>query len=392
MTGTRKDFWQDPYQVTFHARVTKVSSNGIILDGTIFYPASGGQASDKGVLVIGEKKFEVQDVYKDGEEIVHAVKVSPGNTISAGLLVEGTIDWERRHALMCGHTAQHVLSAYFLSHFNSPTAEVSIQPDTVGITLKNQVSLEQLEEALAAVNLTCTTSHPVLTSVSPRERAVADFAGRIRGEMSAEDPVRIVEIKDLDIMCCGGTHVKNTVEIGPILVTKFKAGREIKFVVGNEAMVLLAKVNARAISAAATLNNDLLQLADAVEKQVKNVKALDEQADQLSIALLEQVAKSPGVQTSRELSIHILNGITNKKIATAWFNNFPPKSILVIQGGQGNLQVYSNADTAKANDLIQALVARLGGRGGGNPKIAQGILEKDPGDIGTFIKEILGGH
>jgi Ser-tRNA(Ala) deacylase AlaX len=392
MTGTRKDFWQDPYKTAFQARVTKVTSNGIILDNTIFYPASGGQASDKGVLVIGEKKFEVQDVSKDGEEIVHAVRPSPGNAIAAGVLVEGTIDWDRRHALMRGHTAQHVFSAYLLSHFNSPTTEVSIQPDAVGITLKNHVSLEQLEEALAAVNHVCTTSHHVLTSVSPRERAVADFAGRIRGEMSPEDPVRIVEIKDLDIMCCGGTHVKDTDEIGPIIVTKFKAGREIKFVVGNEAMVLLAKVNAGAISAAATLNKDILQLADAVAKQSKNVKALDEQSDQLSIALLEQVAKSPGLQTGGGLHLHVLKGITNKKIATAYFNNFPPKSILVIQGGQGNLQVYSNADMAKANDLIQALVAKLGGKGGGNPKIAQGMLEKDPGDFGTLLKEILGSH
>jgi Ser-tRNA(Ala) deacylase AlaX len=391
MTGTRKDYWQDPYQTAFQARVTKVTSNGIILDHTSFYPASGNQASDKGVLVIGGKKYDVQEVSKDGEEILHMVKPSAMNAAAGGMLAEGTIDWERRHQIMRGHTAQHVLSAYLLAHFNSPTVDASIQPDAVSISVKNSVSLNQLEEALASVNGACTTSHPVLTSILPRERAIGEFAGRIRGEISSEDPVRIVEIKCLDIMCCGGTHVKDTAEIGPLLVTKFKGEREIKFVVGTEAMVVLAKMNAGMISAAATLNKDILQLPDAVEKQAKNVKALDEQADQLSIALLEQEMKSPGLQTSGGLSIHVLKGITNKKIMTAWFNNFPPKSILVVHGSQGNLQVYSNADTTKANELVQALVAKFGGKGGGNPKIAQGMLEMDPGDIGALFKEILGG-
>jgi alanyl-tRNA synthetase len=328
---------------------------------------------------------------KEGEEILHAVKPPALNAVTGGMLAEGTIDWERRHALMRGHTAQHVLSAYLLTHFDSPTGDASIQPDAVSISVKKPVSLEQLEEALAAVNAACTTSHPVLTSISPRERAITEFAGRIRGEISLEDPVRIVEIKDLDIMCCGGTHVKDTAEIGPLLVTKFKGGREIKFVVGSEAMVLLAKANAGLLSAAATLNKDIFQLADAVEKQARNAKALDEQADQLSIGLLEHEAKSPGLQAGSEIRIHVLKGITNKKILAAWFNNFPPKSILVVLGSQGNLQVYSNADTVKANELVQALVARMGGKGGGNPKVAQGMLEKEPEDITLLLLEMMGG-
>ncbi|NMC06586.1 MAG: hypothetical protein GYA24_15320 [Candidatus Lokiarchaeota archaeon] len=389
MAGTRKGYWQDAYQVTFQSHVARISGNNIILDETFFYPASGGQACDRGVLVIAGKSFNVQEVLKEGDNVIHAVKPAPGNAVVPGMIADGMIDWDRRNALMRAHSAQHVLSARIAARFHLSTTEVSIQPDIASINLNNQINLDQLEEVLTIVNRDCTTSHPVTTSISPRDKAISDHAGRIRGEMSTEDPVRIVEIKDIDIMCCGGTHVKDTSEIGLILVIKFKGGREIKFVVGKEAVAMLAKMNTGMISAAATLNKDMLQLAEAVEKQVKNSKLLEEQADQLAIELLDREARCHGLQASSGIRIHVLKAITNKKIATAHFNNFSPGSILAIQGDKGSLQIYSNADTVKANELIQALVERLGGKGGGNPKIAQGMLEKEPEDLGALLMEIL---
>ncbi|MEX2680070.1 MAG: alanine--tRNA ligase-related protein [Candidatus Sigynarchaeota archaeon] len=389
MTATRKDFWQDPYQVAFQARVVKVTRAGIVLDHTCFYPASGNQASDKGTLVIGGKKYDVQEVLKDGEEIIHVVKPSALDDVAIDVFAEGTVDWTRRYALMRGHTAQHVLSACLLARFGASTGEASIQPDAVSISVKKQISLKQLQEALAVVNVACTTTHPVIARILPRERAVAEFSERLRGEIPSEDPVRIVEIKDLDLMCCGGTHVKETAEIGPLLVTKFKGGREIKFVVGSEAAVSIAKANAAMLSAAATLNKDIFQLADAVEKQSMNLKALDDQVDSLSIALLEQEAKAPGLLTSGGLHVHVVKDITNKNILATWFNKFPPESILVVQGSQGSLRIYSNSDAVKANELVQLLVAREGGKGGGNPKVAQGILEKDPGDFLALLQDVI---
>jgi alanyl-tRNA synthetase len=386
--STQKDYWDNPYQASFQARVTNVVPGGIILERTCFYPASGGQASDKGTVVINGKKYEVQEVVKEGERIIHVLKPAPQKDIQPGSQVEGTIDWERRLSLMRGHTAQHLLSAYMFTHFNAPTAEVTIQPDIVGITLKNQVSLDQLEGALAAVNKACISSTMIRSSVMPRAKAITDFATKIRGEMSTEDPLRIVEIAGWDVMCCGGTHVKDTAEIGPLIVTKFKGGREIKFMVGIKGMEMQAKINTTLLAAAATMNKDLVQVAEAVEKQEKNARILEEQADALSIRLLELEAKQPGTRI-QGFSLHVLKGVTNKKIIMAWFNHFPPSSVLVVSSGGGSLQVYSNIETVKANEVVQALAAKFGGKGGGNPKVAQGMVDTDPGDIAGFMTHLL---
>lgn len=348
------------------------------MDRTCFYPSGGGQASDRGTITIDGIDHTVVDVTKDDDEIIHMLDPMPDG-LEMGIEITGTIDWNRRITLMKGHTAQHLVSAAILAEFGVSTGEVSIQPEEVGLTLQGSITIAQLELAIANVNRLTARSVAVQSVVLSRDEAIAEYSGSIRGEISPEDPVRIVNIHDVDTMCCAGTHVKDTAEIGPVFVTKFRGGKDIRFLVGDPSIEALAKGNATLLAASADLNKNIFQVAEEIERLQKGKDLLDQQVDDLSIELLEGEATKPG-RVIQGVSFHCLKGITNKKLITSRFNQFPEDSVLIVMGALLDLQILSNC-AIKANELVQSLTARFGGKGGGNPKVAQGILESDPGEI-----------
>ncbi|MCL7418524.1 MAG: alanyl-tRNA editing protein, partial [Halalkalicoccus sp.] len=112
----------------FEARIERVVDDGstsrVVLDRTLFYPEGGGQPADHGTLT-GERTWTVRDVQKT-DEIYHTVE---GDGPALGERVVGEIDWERRHAHMRYHTAQHLLSALLLDEYDAPTTGNQLYDD-----------------------------------------------------------------------------------------------------------------------------------------------------------------------------------------------------------------------------------------------------------------------
>lgn len=220
-------FRDDPYARSCEATVTGADGNGIRLDRTVFYPTGGGQPGDSGVLRLadGAELRVVATVKGENEEdIVHILEEgAPPPTVGTSLTA--AVDWERRYRHMRMHTCLHLLC--------------SIVPG--GVTGgqigdgKGRLDFDLPEQTLDKEALTDRLNALVDEDLPVGASWIADAELEANPDlvrtMSVKPPsgsgmVRIVRIEGVDLQPCGGTHVRRTGEIGPVVVSKIeKKGR-----------------------------------------------------------------------------------------------------------------------------------------------------------------------
>lgn len=230
-------FREDAYARSCAASVTAVDERGIRLDATVFYPTGGGQPGDTGVLRWPGGETRIRDTVKgDGpDEVIHVPE--QGNPLPAtGTRVEMEIDWERRHALMRMHTCLHLLCAVVPGQVTG--GQVGADRSRLDFNVPSgSLDGDAIE---AALNALVAADHPV------RSRWITDAELDARPElvrtMSVKPPtgagrVRLLEIGDVDLQPCGGTHVRSTGEIGAVKVAKIenkgKQNRRVVVVLEN---------------------------------------------------------------------------------------------------------------------------------------------------------------
>jgi misacylated tRNA(Ala) deacylase len=221
---TEELFREDATLVECDAVVTAVDERGVQLTRTVFYPHGGGQAGDRGALVLADgRAIAVADTRK-GEtpgEIIHVLANADDRAaLAVGAPVRARIDVARRRAHMRFHTATHLLCA-LVPH---PVDGCSITAEYARLDFHmtdplDKASLEAGLDRLVA------ESHPV------SHRWITDAEldanpGLVRS-MSVQPPrgtgrVRLLEIDGVDLQPCGGTHVANTSEIGALVVRKIE--------------------------------------------------------------------------------------------------------------------------------------------------------------------------
>jgi misacylated tRNA(Ala) deacylase len=212
----------DSYMKEFEATVTAqlAAENGIVLDRSAFYPGGGGQPADIGVI----EDRPVTHVRSFEGKIVH---ILGGDLPAVGTRVHGVIDWDRRYKLMRTHTAMHVLCGVVFRDFNALVTGGDMEP------LKGRMDFEfeRLQRDLVsliegAVNREIGASREVRVKILPRAEAFA-IPDLIRTKINLLPPgiqqVRTVEIVGLDLQADGGTHVRNTSEVGAIRVVDYKS-------------------------------------------------------------------------------------------------------------------------------------------------------------------------
>jgi misacylated tRNA(Ala) deacylase len=216
-------FRDDAYLRSCTARVAAVDDRGIRLDRTVFYPTGGGQPGDCGVLRLGDgATIAIVDTIKgDGPDAVIHVPSPDTMPPRPGVEVTAEIDWERRHRLMRMHTCLHLLCAVVPGAVTGGSigdGRGRLDFDVPGASLD--------KEAIAAgLNKLITEGHAVV----PRWIDDAELAARpeLVRTMSVKPPtgagkVRLLDIEGVDLQPCGGTHVRNTAEIGAIEITKIE--------------------------------------------------------------------------------------------------------------------------------------------------------------------------
>lgn len=221
---TEELYLENSYAKTFEANVVGVDGDKVALDRTLFYPTGGGQEHDTGFLLQDGKEFEVYKVKKEGGKPLHYVKNA--GELTAGP-VSGTVDWERRYGLMRHHTLLHVVAAVLNADRGSLCTGNQIYPDRARIDLTeiHELSNDELEAYIVRVNEELARNHPVSARVLPREEA-EQISGAIKTVVNliplAVKEIRLVKIGDIDEQACGGTHVKETGEIGFVSLEKVK--------------------------------------------------------------------------------------------------------------------------------------------------------------------------
>ncbi|AKB85576.1 alanyl-tRNA editing protein AlaXM [Methanococcoides methylutens] len=214
-------YLKDCYVREFEATVLSVTDDKfVVLDRTAFYPKSGGQPYDTGVLISDGKEYKVVFVGKFEGQISHEVS-EPG--LKEGDKVKGIIDWDRRTLFMNYHTASHILSAIIHNETGAKISgnQIAEEKTRVDFNLEN-FDREQIGSYEAKVNEVIDRGINVKIDILPREEALTiPSVVKLKDAFPPEiEEIRVIRIPEIDDQACGGTHVKNTGEIPHIEIFK----------------------------------------------------------------------------------------------------------------------------------------------------------------------------
>lgn len=376
---THKLFYADPYLQTFTAQITKQARDKddnlyVVLTQTAFYPTGGGQPHDTGQLnqvpIINVEEIDGEIRHYVTEEI-HADEVT------------GYVSWKRRFDHMQQHAGQHILSAIFGDHFNIPTIGFHLGRAIVTIDLEtSNLSIETAEEAAYLANQIVLENRPITVRWVSLEEAKQL---PLRKDPTVTENIRVVIIENLDYNGCGGTHPKQTGEVGPLQIINWerhKGNIRLTFVCGWRAIELMQRNQSLVKDAAQQLHskesdipNKIKQLLSAQKENEKELQAANEKLILVEASeLLQQAEKTPfGKQIAVSFTDRSMQELA-KLAAILTEKDEHAITYFVTENGE-NLQCIcacGNAVTQNMNTLLKAALPLIEGKGGGNPKSARG--------------------
>ncbi len=369
-------YYTDSYLREFTSRVVSASGDGltVYLDRTAFYPTSGGQPHDLGIIG-GVPLIEVID---EDDRIAHRV----GAPLAAGTeVVHCAIDWKRRFGHMQQHTGQHLLSAVFEERFSLKTVSFHLGAESSTIDLEGGV-LDGCgaAEAERRANEVVFENRPVSVTFE-QSGAVRD----LRKPSAREGTLRIVSIAGLDRSACGGTHVRTTGEIGAVLIRKLEKVRQttrVEFLCGERAVVR-ARADYEALSKSAQLFSASLDEVPAmISAQLEAARTQEKARRKLELELAGYHGRelyqqtAPGGDGVRRVERRLDRGNLEELRAVA--QSFTSQAKAVFRAALAeppSVLLAVSADAGiDAGKLVKAALADAGGRGGGTARMAQGSV------------------
>jgi alanyl-tRNA synthetase len=374
---THRLYYNDPHKTEFDATITAVRDAGgrtiVRLDETAFYPTSGGQPFDTGMLG-NARVVEVAD--SDNGEIDHVVESA---ALQPGDRVHGVVDWTRRFDHMQQHTGQHLLSAALVRLFSVPTVSFHLGTATCTIDVARELTPTEIARGEDEANRIVWEDRPVtIRFATPEEAARLP----LRKEPVREGTLRLIDVADFDLSACGGTHVARTGAIGIIAVSaweRFKGGQRLEFVCGGRALHQLRALRDHMTSAVRLLSVLPGDLAAAIERLQGEAKDSKRAVAGLELELArfraEELLAAAEKTPEGLLVLRVLDADANglKALASAVSARSGHVAVLISQAAPALIVVARSADAhVDANQLLRSLTSRFGGRGGGKPDLAQG--------------------
>lgn len=214
-------YLRDAYQREFDSTVAEVDGDRVRLEATALYPTGGGQPHDTGTLTWSGGTAAVTEVTKAGADAWHTLD---GPVPEVGTPVTGTVDWERRHALMRTHTALHILCGVIWNEWRTAVTGGNMTP----LAARMDFEFDPLPEGFGPrveelVNAEIAADRAIQVEFLPRDTAVMDedlIRTKVNMIPEAVKEIRVIDIVGLDKQADGGTHVATTGEVGGIRVTK----------------------------------------------------------------------------------------------------------------------------------------------------------------------------
>ncbi len=373
-------YHSNPLLLDFPAEVTETfplpgGRFGALLRATAFYPTGGGQEHDTGFL--GEAA--VLDVYKDeAGRVVHVLdrQIAPGE-------YPARVDGERRLRAMQHHTGQHLLSAVLLRRFDLESVSANINgyaPSTVDLAVED-VPAETLRRAEEEVNRVIFENRPVKTYFVDEARVAAL---PLRKPPKVSGQIRIVEIEGYDYTPCGGTHCPATGMIGLLKIVRTERINHklrLHFVAGLQALEVFRALHDSARAAADLLSARPEDLPALTQKLLDQMSALRVENETLRLAALEAEARSLADSAQTVGGLRLVTRLYAARPAAelrllAGKLLAAEKTVAVLaseEGGKLSLAVAAAPDSGvEARELLNRLLGPIGGRGGGDARLAQG--------------------
>jgi alanyl-tRNA synthetase len=369
-------FERDPYLTRLETEVLSTGEEGgrpfVLLADTICYPEGGGQPADHGVL----RGTRILDVQKRDGTIRHYLSNS---TPLGGIELE--LDWTRRFDHMQQHTGQHLLTALAQDRLGWATTAFHLGERVCDVELDaprpSRGDLEALEEWVAGA---IREARPVNAwRVGPEEYATLPVRSRGLPEGHVGD-IRLVQIGDLDLNTCGGTHVRHTSELEALKLLgcePIRGGTRLFFVAGGRVRHRLEAHERRNAALRALLGAPDPDLVTTLEARLEQLKLAERRIrhleEELATALVEALTGRPG--TLVEHHFEGRDAAFLQKAARQLVSSGPSRTVFLTATLEGQSSFVLAAGEAAALDVAtlgKDIAALLEGRGGGSKGFFQG--------------------
>jgi alanyl-tRNA synthetase len=417
----------EPYTTSFESTVERVDGREVVLSESYFYAESGGQPADRGQMGDGR----VVDVQVDGDVVVHTLDEPP--SFDPGQSVLCRVDWQRRTYCMRAHTASHVLYGAARTcmddlgygGFDIRAADERGDVDAVARSdadrvrvdfvtstdVDDDVLVELQRQANRAVWESRDVTWETLSTDAARERKGIVFNEKTEeGVFGADASVRVVTIGSTgaeaaepssdpwDVAACGGTHVRNTREIGQISVLGRSNPGEgmtrVEFAVGPRGVEHQSREKAALLAASREVEVGVSEVPAAVERLQSEVESLREDVAAATARALEaQLSQLPVLERDGdEWLTGAVDGVDANDVEPVVRDAAGDRAaVVVLVGVAGSTFVVAAASpdaTADAGAVIDDVTGEFGGGGGGSPRFAQGGgLAVDPDDVVEWLRE-----
>jgi alanyl-tRNA synthetase len=389
---TRRLYQDDSYATEFESRVVSVSERGdkfaTVLEGTLFYPESGGQPCDTGSI----EDIMIEIVIEEGDEVLHLSLRKPD--FGEGDTVKGKIDWGRRLINMQQHTGQHILSQAFVSVLDARTVSSrlgtghsTVDVAKLDLTWDDMEKVERLSNSIVFENRV----------VKVYEAKAADVSGLRAKKVPERDLLRVVEVDDFDKSPCGGTHLRRTGEVGLIKILRWEKVRETtraEFVCGRLAEAdyfwksrFIVDLAQQQTTKDTNIPRQVSDLYDSHKDLRRQVETLRGELLAYEVAGIEKHAREiAGIRVvSAYLETKTAADIKDMALRLTERGNMVA---LLASGTERVNLVFSRSEDVSADmrPLMAAACEIVDGKGGGKPAVCQGG-GRNPARVGEALQE-----
>ena len=372
-------YYREPYMKEFDARVIWSEDDKIVLDKTAFYPEGGGQPSDRGKIIYNGNEYEVLDVQKYGNVIVHKIK---GN-ISEGSKIHGILDWERRERLMRMHTAEHILLAsarrVLGKHVWQHGTQKDVYESRFDIAHYKVITRDEIKRMEEEAMRIITKNIDVEARFMNRMEAEKKYRFVLyEGGIPPGKEIRVVKIGDYDVEACGGTHVNKTGEIGFLKILRTERIQDgvsrIIYSAGLSALEYTQRSEDILIESSEKIKTTKEKLPEKIEKLIEEWKREKKEKEKLmkyKIKLYrEEILKK--MKNGKVADIVDLSPMEIQKLVRELSKEIE-ECVLITE--EGHIAVYSK--NGRARELSREIANIMNGMAGGHGEFAQGRGERE---------------
>jgi alanyl-tRNA synthetase len=391
-------------------RLVKEAAEGdaveLVLDMTPFYAEGGGQVGDRGLLMGTDGQVEIQETTRPVPTVILHTGIVTKGRIREGESLHMTVDATTRQAAQRNHTATHLLHAALRDLLGPHVKQYGslVGPNRLRFDFAHfrPLTSRDIDEIELVVNNEVRKNERVATEVMSIQDAVAKGALAFFGDKYGEQ-VRVVTVESFSKELCGGTHCRQTGDIGLFRIeseTGVAAGvRRIEAQTGSGALAHMKRLETDIRELADLLKVGQSELVAKTRKVITQLKDKERELEELKLKMASGSAVESAARTIAGVQVHVqrTDGLdVNGMRALADQLRDKLKTGVVALGaandGKVSLLVVVTKDLIgrlKAGDLIKAMAAEVGGTGGGRPEMAQ-AGGKDPAKLDAALENVFG--